>query len=35
VIASKDGYITQFKQKVILKKGKTTTVNFTLQKLGC
>ena len=35
VIASKDGYVTQFKQRVVLKKGKTTTVNFTLQKLGC
>jgi N-acetylneuraminic acid mutarotase len=35
VTASKDGYVTQFKTKVSLKKGKTTTVNFTLQKLGC
>jgi hypothetical protein len=35
IIASKDGYISQTKSKITLKKGKTTTVNFTLQKLGC
>jgi N-acetylneuraminic acid mutarotase len=35
LIVSKDGYISQTKSKVNLKKGKTTTVNFTLQKLGC
>jgi len=35
IIASKDGYISQTKTKIKLTKGKTTTVNFTLQKLGC
>jgi len=35
IIVSKDGYVSQTKSKITLKKGKTTTVNFTLQKLGC
>jgi N-acetylneuraminic acid mutarotase len=35
VIASKDGWITQIANKVTVKAGKTTTVNFNLQPTTC
>jgi hypothetical protein len=35
IIASKDGWISQTKSKISLKKGKTTTVNFTLLRVVC